>query len=124
MAGVDDLVTVQKNGVTAVNSLVQELINFKTAYSNFVGTSSTTGITGDTAIVASSGRLVTVSVITAAAGGKIYDSATVAGASDDNAIYTIPNSTGAVAVNFPFTNGLVVKPASSSVVSISYSEDA
>ena len=63
-----------------------------------------------------------MSVITAVAGGKIYDSATVVNATDANAIYTIPNAVGATNVNFPFFNGLVIRPASGSIVSISYSQ--
>ena len=122
MANLDDIVTVQKNGVIAVNALVQALDSFKAIYESFVGNTSSVGLSADTLISTNAGRLVTVSVITAAAGGKIYDSTTVVDAADINAIYTIPNSVGAVTVNFPFFSGLVIKPASGSVVSISYSE--
>ena len=122
MANLDDLCTIQKNGVVAVNALVQALDAFKTIYESFVGNTSSVGLSGDTLISTSAGRLVTVSVITAVAGGKIYDSATVVNATDVNAIYTIPNAVGATTVNFPFFSGLVIKPASGSVVSISYSE--
>jgi hypothetical protein len=123
MASLDDVVTVQKNGVVAVNALVQALEAFRTIYSSFVGVSSYTGITADALICTGPGRLVTLSVVTAAAGGKVYDASTVASASDENAICAIPNSIGAVTINFPFTNGLVVKPAAASVVSLSYSQD-
>ena len=122
MANLDDLCTIQKNGVVAVNALVQALDAFKTIYESFVGNTSSVGLSGDTLISTSAGRLVTVSVITAVAGGKIYDSATVVNATDVKAIYTIPNAVGATTVNFPFFSGLVIKPASGSVVSISYSE--
>ena len=122
MANLDDLVTVQKNGVVAVNALVQALDFFRTIYESFVGNTSSVGLSGDTLISTNAGRLVTVSVITGVAGGKIYDSSTVLGATDANAIYTIPSAVGATTVNFPFFNGLVIKPASGSVVSISYSE--
>lgn len=122
MANLDDIVTVQKNGVIAVNALVQALDSFKAIYESFVGNTSSVGLSGDTLISTNAGRLVTVSVITAVAGGKIYDSSTVLGATDANAIYTIPTAVGAVTVNFPFFNGLVIRPASGSVVSISYSE--
>lgn len=120
MASIDDLVTVQKNGVIAVNALVQALDTFRTIYQSFVGDKSFIGVSANSLVTTGSGRLVTVSVIAAAAGGKIYDSATVAGATDANAIYTIPNAVGAVSVNMPFFNGLVIKPAATSVVSISY----
>ena len=121
MASLDDVVTVQKNGVIAVNALVQALQSFKAIYESFVGNSSYNGISADSLVKSGSGRLVTVSVITAASGGKIYDVASVADAADANAIYSIPNAIGSVSVNFPFSNGLVIKPAAGSVVSVSYS---
>lgn len=121
MASLDDVVTVQKNGVVGVNALVQALSDFKDMYSSFIGGSSTTGIAADALVTTGSGRLVTVSVITGASGGTIHDAATVAAASTSNAIYAIPSTTGAYAVNFPFVNGLVVKPAATSTVSVSYS---
>lgn len=122
MASLDDIVTVQKNGVIAVNALVQSLDAFKTIYESFVGNSSFVGVSSDSLIVVGAGRLVTVSVITAAAGGKIYDTSSVSSAADANAIFSIPNAIGVTAVNFPFVNGLVIKPAAGSVISISYSE--
>lgn len=85
MASLDDVVTVQKNGVVAVNALVRSLDLFKDIYGSFVGDSSSTGVSGDTLVTTSSGRLVTMCVVTAAAGGKIHDCATVAEASDSNA---------------------------------------
>lgn len=121
MASLDDVVTVQKNGVVAVNSLVQSLTQFKTIYESFVGNNTYLGVSADSLIVSGRGRLVNVSVIAGASGGKIYDVASVANASDSNAIFTIPSSIGVTAVNFSFFNGLVIKPASGSVISISYS---
>jgi hypothetical protein len=122
MANLDDLLTVQKNGVVAVNALVQALDSFRTIYESFVGNNSTFGLSNDTLIATGSGRLVTVSVIISGTGGKIYDSSTVVGATDANAIYAIPNSVGATTVNFPFFSGLVIRPAAGSIISISYSE--
>lgn len=122
MASLDDVVTVQKNGVVAVNALVQSLDAFKSVYQSFVGNRSFIGVSANSLVMTGSGRVVTVSVINAAAGGKIYDCASVADAADSNAIYTIPNATGAYSINFPFSNGLVIKPAATSVVSVSYSE--
>ena len=126
MANLDDLVTVQKNGVIAVNALVQALSAFKTIYESFVGNSSSFGLSGDTLVLTGAGRLVTVSVIAAASpsastAGKIYDSSSVGGATDANAIYAIPNAIGATTVNFPFFSGLVIKPTANSIISISYS---
>jgi len=121
MASLDDVVTVQKNGVVAVNSLVQSLAAFKDIYESFVGNDTYLGISGDSLIVGGAGRLVSVSVVAAAAGGKIYDISSVALADDTNVICAIPNAVGIITVNFSFFNGLVVKPAAGSVISISYS---
>ena len=122
MANLDDVVTVQKNGVVAVNALVQALSTFREIYSNVMGGNSAIGVSSDSLIMTGPGRLVTVSVVTAAAGGTIHDTDSVANASTANAIYTIPSSTGATVVNFPFFDGIVIKPAAASVVSITYSE--
>jgi hypothetical protein len=88
-----------------------------------MGGNSAIGISSDALVVTGPGRLVTVSVITAASGGTIHDTDTVANATNSNAIYTIPSSTGATVINFPFFDGLVIKPAATSVVSVSFSED-
>lgn len=121
MANLDDVVTVQKNGVVAVNTLVQVFEAFNNIYSNFVGESSFAGISTDTLVRAGAGRVVTVCVIVAAAGGTIHDVDTVGSAGDSNAIYGIPNTIGAYTINFPITTGIVIKPAAGSRVSISYS---
>lgn len=122
MAGLDDLATIQKNGVIAVNSLVQGISDFKSAYEKIAGLSSRIGISENSSIFTGGGRIGSVSVTTAAAGGTIHDSESVAEADGTNIIYAIPNAVGIQVVNFPIINGLVVKPASGSVVSISYSE--
>lgn len=122
MANLDDVVTVQKNGVVAVNALVQSLTNFREIYSNVMGGNSAVGISSDSLIMTGPGRVVTVSVIVGASGGTIHDVDNVADATNANAIYTIPSSAGVTVINFPFFEGIVVKPAATSVVSISYSE--
>lgn len=122
MAGLDDLATIQKNGVVAVNALVQALAEFKTVYERVAGLSSRIGIDENTVVFTGAGRIGSVSVTTAVSGGTIHDSESVAEADGTNVIYTIPNAVGIEVVNFPIVNGLVVKPASGSVVSISYSE--
>ena len=121
MANLDDVVTVQKNGVVAVNTLVQVMEAFNNLYSNFVGEASFAGITTDTLVRAGAGRVITVCVVAAAAGGKIHDIDTVGSASNSNAIFAIPNATGAYTITFPVSTGIVVKPAAGSIVSVSYS---
>ena len=122
MANIDDLVTTQKNGVVAINALTAALEQFRAIYESFVGSQSYLGITDNSLLYTGSGRLVNIVVSAAAAGGTVHDAATVAGASTSNIIFPIPNTVGITAVNVPFFDGLVVKPASGSTVSATYSE--
>lgn len=122
MANFDDLITTAKNGVVGINLLTAALEQFRAIYSSFVGTLSYLGITENSLIYSGSGRLVNVIVSVGAAGGTIHDAATVAGATSANVIFPIPSTTGITSVNVPFFNGLVIKPAATSTVSITYSE--
>lgn len=122
MANLDDIVTVLKNGVVAMNDLTAALNAFRQAYSNFVGNNTYLGITDNSLIYDGPGRLVNVVVSSAAAGGTIHDAASVSTATTSNIIFAIPNAVGTSQVNIPFFNGLVVKPASTSVVGLAYSE--
>lgn len=121
MANLDDVVTVQKNGVVAINTLVQALDTFNNLYSNVVGEASFAGISTDTLVHSGAGRVVTICVIVAASGGTVHDIDTVGSAANSNAIYGIPNAIGAYTISFPVTTGIVVKPAAGSRVSVSYS---
>jgi hypothetical protein len=124
MANTDDLVTVQKNGVLAVNALTEALANFRTFYEQVQGTQTYLGLSNDSLLSKSSGRLATILVTTAgSAAGTIHDASTVGSAGAANIIGVIPMSAGLVYVGFPFTNGLVVKPGTGQVLSLCYSED-
>lgn len=122
MANLDDVVTVQKNGVVALNALTEVLAQFRAIYASAVGTNSYLGVTESSLVYRGQGRLVNVIVSAAAAGGTIHDSSTVAGANTSNIIFPIPNTVGLTLVNVPFFDGLVIKPASASTVGITYSE--
>lgn len=122
MASLDDLVTVVKNGVVAVNALTAALDAFRAIYTKYVGDQTSIGISDSSLVATGPGRLVNVIISAAAAGGTIHDTSTVAGATTSNVIYPIPNSTGLSQVNVPFFNGLVVKPAATSIVGVTYSE--
>jgi hypothetical protein len=122
MANIDDLVTVQKNGVVAVNALTQALEQFRAIYASAVGTATFLGATENSLVYSGSGRLVNVIVSAAAAGGTIHDAASVSAANTTNIIFPIPNTVGLNIVNVPFFDGLVIKPAASSTVGLTYSE--
>lgn len=122
MANLDDLVTVQKNGVIGINLLTEALAQFRTIYAGFVGSNSFLGITSDTLIMRGPGRLVNVVVNIGSGAGTVHDAASVSAATTDNILFPIPTSTGITTVNMPFTNGLVVLVGTSTNVSVSYSE--
>lgn len=122
MANIDDLVTVQKNGVIAVNALTAALENFRAIYQSFVGTQTFLGANEDALVYVGPGRLVNVVVTAAAAGGTIHDVDSVADANAGNVIFPIPSTIGITQVNIPFVNGLVIKPAATSMVNLTYSE--
>lgn len=123
MASLDDVVTVQKNGVIAVNALVKELSAFKEIYASVIGSKSVGGIVEEILVLSKPGRVVGISVAVAGAvEGTVHDTSVVASADNSNAILAIPISVGFYPVNFPVENGIVLKPAASSVVGIVYTE--
>lgn len=121
MANLDDIVTVLKNGVVAMNDLTAALNAFRQVYSSVVGDRTYLGVTDDSLVYTGAGRLVNV-LVTGANGGTIHDAATVATATTANVIYNFPATAGLYQVNVPFFEGLVVSPASSVTVSLTYSE--
>lgn len=122
MSNITDLVTVAKNGVVAINDLTASLNAFRAIYTSAVGTKTYLGISDSSLISTTAGRLVNVSVSAAATGGTVHDAASVATADATNIIFPIPDQVGITQVNVPFFSGLVVKPAASSTVSLTYSE--
>lgn len=121
MANLDDIVTVLKNGVVAMNDLTAALNAFRQVYSSVVGDRTYLGVTDDSLVYTGAGRLVSV-LVTGTNGGTIHDAATVATATAANVIYNLPATANLYQVNVPFFEGLVVNPASSVTVSLTYSE--
>lgn len=122
MANIDDLVTVQKNGVVGINALTAALEAFRAVYESFVGTSTYLGATNDSLITQEAGRLVNLTVsVTGATAGTVHDASTVSAATAANVIAVIPATVGITQINVPFTNGLVLKPGSGQTISITYS---
>jgi hypothetical protein len=122
VANLDDIVTVLKNGVVAMNDLTAALNAFRQVYSSVVGSNTYLGVTDNSLIYTGAGRLVNVMVTAGTAGGTVHDAATVATATTSNVIYNLPTTTGLTQVNVPFFDGLVVKPGASVTVALTYSE--
>ena len=86
------------------------------------GTKSALGITTNTVVKAAQGLVAVVTVVNGATPteGKIYDSATVAGAGASNVIATVPTTDGTQVINFPAFSGIVVEPGTNQTISIAY----
>jgi hypothetical protein len=118
MASLDDILSVQKNGVVGIG-------NISTILRRTAGTNSSAALTASTLVVSGPGRLVSVSVVVAgSAVGGAYNSATTAGAAAANELYAIPNVIGVYTVGMEFVNGLVITPGSSQTVAVTYTPGA
>jgi hypothetical protein len=126
-ASLDDILTTQKNGVQAVNALVEALNEFKDLYRSFVGTETTNTLTTTSGalIKTGSGRVVNFAVSGTPTGvGYLYDASSVAAAignSPTDIICEIPDTNGIYQANLFFHDGLVVVCGSGMQVNITYS---
>lgn len=147
MASLDDILSTQKNGVIAINNLNQTLklieADLPCICTNLAGIlialqdiaansgpsvmSPTVAASTTQLIVAGSGRLFSVSIPTHSGSSQIYvyDSATTAGISATNLIFSsLPsNTTGWMTyydVNLAYANGLVVTTDASTTCAVSY----
>lgn len=117
MATLDDVVTVQKNGVIGLNNLSSVI-----GYVSGKQTSAT--VTASTLIVAGAGRLVNFSVtVPGSASGLIYNASTTASAAAANSLVATPTTIGVYTVGQHFTNGLVVSPGTGQSINVTYSMD-
>lgn len=82
---------------------------------------SQSNISDDSQVKSGEGTLLGFVVTTAGLGvGTIHDAADVASANTSNIIAVIPTIVANTLFTIKFTNGLVVKPSSNQIVSISY----
>jgi hypothetical protein len=115
MSNLDDILTATKNIVVALN-------NANSFYKQQFAQSSKTNLSANTLLAANAGRLYTISVTTAGStAGAVYDANSIANASASNLITNIPATAGTITFNWPYANGLVYKPGTGQVASISYS---
>ena len=118
MASIDDIATIQKNGVIAVNTLNQTLLRI-------FGTNTSTTVSVSTLVITGPGRLVNVSVTVAGTTeGAVHNSSTVAGAAATNMLVTVANTIGVYPINTLFTNGLVIVVGAGQELNVTYSVGA
>lgn len=115
MASLDDVITVAKNIVTAINGATQTYIAVN-------GQQTSGNLTADTQVQIGSGRLAMVSITSATGGspGTIYDTNTT---SAINPIFTIPDTLGIVFVNLRIKSGIYVTLGVGMEVTVTYSKD-
>lgn len=122
MANLDDILTTQKNGVVAINTLNQ--IN---AYLGGRLTSATISSTSGTVlIVTGSGRLVNYSItVKGSTAGVIYNAISATNSNASNALVatTATQEVGVYSCGLHFSNGLVVTPGTGQSLNITYSLD-
>lgn len=114
-ASLDDIVTVQKNGVIAIN-------NLSTSIGREQGTVTSTTVTGNTVVVTGRGYLASFSVTVAGtANGTINNAQTVALATAANVLCATPQTVGVYRAGLVFTDGLVIQPGAGQSINVTYS---
>jgi|GEM_PF-1712725 hypothetical protein len=114
-ASLDDIFTVQKNGVVAINNLSQGTLRG-------LGTQTSVTITTATLIYVGAGYLVNFSVVVAGStAGTISNTGAVATVAATNALCAIPATVGIVKTGQIFSTGLVVTPGTGQSVNVTYS---
>jgi hypothetical protein len=114
MASLDDIATIQKNGVIAVNTLNRTL-------QSVYGSNTSATVSGNTLVVLGTGRLVSVSVTVAGTtAGAIHNSATIAGVTAANKLATIGNYVGVYPMGMLYTAGLVIVVGTGQQLNITY----
>ena len=117
MATLDDIVTVQKNGVIGLN-------NLSATFSYFLGEQTSSTVTSSTLVIAGGGRLVNFSVVVAGTtSGLIHNAATTALAAAGNAFAATPTTLGVYQCGQHFSNGLVIVPGTGQSINVTYSTD-
>jgi hypothetical protein len=116
VASLDDILSAQKNGVIAINSVVKS-----NQRGQGIITSAT--VTTGTLIVAGAGYLVSYTVVVAgSANGLINNANTVAGATATNALCaTDKTSVGVYKVGLAYTDGIVIVPGTGQSINVTYS---
>lgn len=114
-ASLSDILTVQKNGVVAINNLSQA--NLKT-----YGTVTSLTVTSSTLIVAGSGYIVNFAVVVGGTGtGLIYDFPTTASPLASKALCATPTTIGVYPTGQFFTTGLLIVPGTGQSINVTYS---
>jgi hypothetical protein len=114
-ASLSDILTVQKNGVVAINNLSQA--NLKT-----YGTVTSLTVTAPTVIYAGTGYIVNFSVVVGgSATGLIYDFPTTSSPLAAKALCGTPTTIGIYPTGQFFTSGILIVPGTGQSINVTYS---
>lgn len=114
-ASLGDILTTQKNGVVALNNISQTTLFL-------AGTRAKSAVSSITSVSQGAGRVVRVAVLVdGTTMGTIYDAANTGAANSANIIAMIPLLRGIYEIGIPVTNGIVVTPGTTQVVTVVYS---
>lgn len=117
MATLDDVVTVQKNGVIGLNNLSATL-------SYLFGEQTSATVTSSTLVIAGAGRLVSFSVVVpGTVTGYIHNASTTGLATAGNAFVATPTTIGTYQCGQHFSGGLVIAPGTGQSINVTYSTD-
>lgn len=115
MASIDDIATIQKNGVVAVNTLNQTILRI-------FGTNTTPTANVSTFVIKGAGRVVNVSVTVAGTtAGAIHNCPSVGDALTTNMLAVVTNTVGVYPLNLLFTNGLTLIVGTGQEFNVTYS---
>lgn len=115
MASLDDIATIQKNGVLAVNTVNQTL-------TRYFGTNTSQTYAASAVVSTNPGRLVNVSITLAgSSSGAIHNCTTVAAATAANKLAVVGNTLGVVNLNLLFNTGLVIITGTGQQFNVTYS---
>lgn len=115
MASLDDILTVQKNGVIALNNLYHETVNSD-------GFINKLEITTKTLVQTGRGKVTRVAVIVAGSTtGTIYDAASTTAATTGTRLCLFSKDIGIYDIFMPVQNGIVIEPGTGMTVSVAFS---
>ena len=114
MASIDDILTVLKNVVVAING-------WNTTIKRNAGTATSTTVTAATVVTTGGGRLVNVSVLVAGSTPGFVYNATTTSVTASQALAVAPNTIGSYDTGRNYTVGLVVVPGTGQSLNITYS---
>lgn len=114
-ASLSDILTTQKNGVVAVNTLGQATLRG-------LGTATSTTVTAATLVVTGKGYLVSFAVVVAgSATGLISNYTSTTSVPASSALAATPATIGVYPCGQVFSSGLVITPGTGQSINVTYS---